>query len=165
MYEVNQLTKHRVFTMHLLRRFMRHHCPISLGIEIDVTDLMDKIESMRAEGTRVGFVACLTKATAMTMEQHPELNNRIFQGLFGPIEASYDHITCGMLAERQTENGENIVIPLIIPNVVKHSVVELHGLIKETKSKPLDDLPGYQQLAKVSKLPRFLIPFFHFLFR
>ena len=85
MYEVNQLTKHRVFTMHLLRRFMRHHCPISLVVEIDVTDLMAKIESMRSEGTRVGFVAWLTKATAMTIESHPELNNRIFQGLFGPI--------------------------------------------------------------------------------
>ena len=43
--------------------------------------------------------------------------------------------------------------------------MELHSLIKATKSKPLDELQGYQQVAKVSKLPRFLIPFFHFLFR
>ena len=165
MYSVNQLTKHREFTFHLLRRFMRHHCPISLVVEIDVTDLMAEIQAMRDEGKRIGFVACLTKATAMTISAHPELNNRFFRGLFGPIEATYDHITCGMLAERTTESGEKIVIPLIIPNIVDRSVEELHRLIKETKSKPLNELSGYNQLAKVSKLPRFLMPFFHFLFR
>ena len=78
-------------------------------VEIDVTDLMNKIQLLRDAGTRVGFVACLAKATALTIKAHPQLNNRIFSGLLGPIEASYDHITCGMLAERTTEGGENIL--------------------------------------------------------
>ena len=111
------------------------------------------------------MVACLAKATAQAMEANPRLNNRIFPGLFGKREVSFDHIHCGMLAGRKDNEGEDILIPVIIPNVNTLTVDEIHAFIKENKTKPLEELEAYNKLEKARNLPRFLIPLVHYLFR
>lgn len=165
MYTSNWLSKNRVFIYHFLRRTQRFNCPISGTFHFDVTDLLQAIQKARSDGRRIGMVACLTRATAKAMEANPRLNNRIFHGLFGKREVSFDHIHCGMLAGRKDNEGEDILIPVIIPNANELSVDEIHSLIKDNKSKPLEELDAYNALEKARNLPRFIIPLVHYLFR
>jgi len=165
MYTSKLLPKSRIYTYHFLDRMKRFHCPISGICELDVTDTLHRIEELRAQGRKVGLIAYLTKATAKTIEAHPRLNNRLFHGLLWKREVSYDHITCGILAERQNAKGENILIPITVRNVHQKSIEEIHALIKEHKASPLEELETYKQVARLDKIPRWLIPLIHFLFR
>ena len=166
MYEAKSLTNNRVFIYHFLKRTQRFHCPMTAVLRIDVTDTIQRIEELRAEGHKVSFIAYLCKATAKTIEQHPRLNHRLYHSFFGrKIETTFDHISCGLLVAREDPNGEEVLLQLVLKTPNEMSVEEIHQAIKDNKATPLEDLESYKKLQKVRTLPRFLIPFIHFLFR
>jgi pyruvate/2-oxoglutarate dehydrogenase complex dihydrolipoamide acyltransferase (E2) component len=165
MFESRPLSRHRLWTFHLLRRTQRFHSPIANVSEIDVTDTLAKVEALRAEGHGIGFTAVFARATALTILAHPRLNRRIFHGLFGRRQVSFDHITCAMVAERTDDRGELIVLPMKIRNIDQCSVEDIHARIRAVKQDPLDSVEGYQAVKKVHSLPRFLVPLIHFLYR
>ena len=166
MYEAKPLTNNRVFIYHFLKRTQRFHCPMTAILRIDVTDTVHRIIEMRAEGHKVSFIAYLCKATAKTIEEHPRLNNRLYHSFFGrKREATFGHISCGMLVAREDPDGEEVLLQLVLKNPNEMSVEEIHRVIKENKAPPLEELESYKKLEKARNLPRFLIPFLHFLFR
>ena len=67
------------------------------------------------------------------MEAHPRLNERLFHGLFGKHIATYDDISCGMLAERQGPQGNFVLLPIIIKDAPNASIQEIHTTIKQFK--------------------------------
>ena len=134
-------------------------------MEIDVTDSLAHVEALRGEGRQIGFTAFFAKATAMTIQAHPRLNRRLFHGLFRRREVVFDHITCAMVAERVLDSGELVVLPMKIRNIDQCSVDEIHARIRSVKRDPLDKVEGFQAIQKSKKVPRFLIPLLHFLYR
>ena len=80
----------------------------------DVTDLQDKINSLKREGRSIGLVSCLVKATSLSIEKFPRMNHRIFHTLFGKKEVKYESINCGLAATRVDPNGEEVIIPIIL---------------------------------------------------
>ena len=165
MYTSNPLSNNRVFIYHLLRRMRKFNCPMSGTFHFDVTDLYRKIKELKKEGKSIGLVSCLVKATSLSLEKHPRLNNRIFHGLFGKKEVTYDSINCGLAAVRTDPKGEEVVIPIIVKNANDLSIEKIHKMIKDNKSMPLEELESYEWLQRSRRLPRFLIPFVHYLFR
>ena len=165
MFTSKPLSRQRLWVFHLLRRTQRFHCPISNISEIDVTESLARVQALRDEGRSVGFTAFLAKATAMTIQAHPRLNRRIFHGLLGRREVSFDHITCAMVAERVLDSGELVVLPMKIRHIDQCSVEEIHERIRAVKRDPLDQVEGFQAIQKSRKVPRFLVPLLHFLYR
>ena len=165
MYESKPLTNNRVFIYHLLKRMLRFNCPMSGTFHFDVTELHKKIKSLKKDGHSIGLVSCLVKATSMSIEKFPRMNHRIFHTLFGKKEVTYDSINCGLAATRIDPKGEEVIIPIILKGSNKLSIQEIHKKIKDNKSLPVEELESYEWLQKSRKLPRFLIPFVHYLFR
>jgi len=165
MYTSNKLSNNRVFIYHLLRRMLKFNCPMSGTFHFDVTDLYAEIKKLKKEGRSVGLISCLVKATSLIMEEYPRMNNRIFHTLFGKREVTYDSIHCGLTAVRIDPKGEEVILPIIIKDANKASIEKIHQFIKDNKTKPLEELESYEWLQRSRRLPRFLIPFVHFLFR
>jgi len=138
---------------------------VTATYRFDVTKTVERIEELRNSGNKVGLNAYIAKATAKTLAKHPRLNTRLFHGFFGPREATYNSVNCGMIANRLNQQGEDILVPIVIREADKCSVQEIHQMIKTYKTAPLETLDSYQALSKIKKLPRFLISFLHFLFR
>ncbi len=131
----------------------------------DVTDLYNRIKDLKKEGCSIGLVSCLVKATSLSIEKFPRMNNRIFHTLFGKKEVQYDSINCGLAATRVDPKGEEVIIPIILRCSNKLSIQEIHKQIKDNKTLPVESLESYEWLQKSRRLPRFLIPFVHYLFR
>ena len=165
MYEFKPLSSNRTFIYHFLKRALRYHCPITANLRIDVTDTLKRIEECRSNGRKISFIAYTTLASAKTVEAHPNLNRRLYHGLFRKVLASFNHITVALVVGREDPTGENILLPLMIRDVHKCTLEEIHEHIKSTKTKELDTLDEYSKLQKLRKLPKFLIHFALFLSR
>ena len=144
---------------------LRFNCPMSGTFHFDVTDLYKKIKDLKKEGYSVGLVSCLVKATSLSIEKFPRMNNRIFHTLLGKKEVRYDSINCGLAATRLDPKGEEVIIPIILRGSNKLSIQDIHKQIKNNKILPIEGLESYEWLQKSRRLPRFLIPFVHYLFR
>ena len=165
MYRIRPYDKNREYTYHFLTRMKKFNCPVSANCEFDITDTLKRIEELRANGQSLGIMAYIAKATAKTIEAHPRLNERLFHGLFGRKITTYDDISCGMLAERQTPQGSYVLLPIIIKDAPNQSIEGIHALIKQYKSAPLDSLEPSQQRQKLEGLPRWVVPLIQFMFR
>lgn len=131
----------------------------------DVTELYERIKDLKKEGYSVGLVSCLVKATSLSIENFPRMNNRIFHTLLGKKEVHYNSINCGLAATRLDPKGEEVIIPIILRGSNKLSIQDIHKQIKNNKTLPIESLESYEWLQKSRRLPRFLIPFVHYLFR
>ena len=165
MYDSKPLSNNRIFIYHLLRRMLRFNCPMSGTFHFDVTELYERIKDLKKEGYSVGLVSCLVKATSLSIENFPRMNNRIFHTLLGKKEVHYNSINCGLAATRLDPKGEEVIIPIILRGSNKLSIQDIHKQIKNNKTLPIESLESYEWLQKSRRLPRFLIPFVHYLFR
>jgi len=165
MYNSKPLSNNRVFIYHLLKRMLRFNCPMSATFHFDVTDLYKVIKGLKKKGYSIGIVSSLVKATSLSIEKFPRMNNRIFHTLLGKKEVSYDSINCGLAVTRIDPMGEEVIVPLILKGSNKLSIQEIHKQIKDNKTLPIENLESYEWLQKSRRLPRFLIPFVHYLFR
>lgn len=165
MYETRSLSSNRAFIFHFIRRALRYHSPITACLRIDVTDTLERIDTCRAEGQAVSLISYITLASAKTIEAHPRLNQRIYHGLFRKTVATFDHITAGLLVARREDGGEEVLIPLMIRDTNTRSLEEIHDIIEDAKTGPLNQAGSYQSLKKLRRLPKFLIGFAQFLSR
>ena len=165
MYKSKPLTNNRIFIYHLLKRMLKFNCPMSATFHFDVTDLYNKIKVLKKEGYSIGLVSCLVKATSLSIEKFPRMNNRIFHTLLGKKEVSYSSINCGLAVTRVDPEGEEVIVPLILRGSNELSIQEIHKQIKDNKTLPVVNLESYEWLQKSRRLPRFLIPLVHYLFR
>ena len=66
---------------------------------------------------------------------------------------------------RKETGGEEVLIPLMIRDTNTLSLAEIHGIIEDAKTGPLDQAGSYQSLKKLRRMPRFVIGFAQFLSR
>jgi len=164
--QIEPLSSNRTFIYYLMRRSMRYHSPISASCIFDITDTLARIDRDRAAGRKVGLVSAFIKATAICIEKYPQFNQRMFHNMFGsPRIATFDEISCNTVVGRQAENGEAILLPLVLRRANTMSVEDIQGAIRHYKTAPLNELDAASQLQQVSRLPRWLIRFLHWRFR
>ncbi len=159
MARVIPFTRNRQAIYDLLTRAKRFHCSISGVYEYDVTDLLAAIERGRAAGRRVGLMACLVKATSLVLERHPRLNHHLFHGLLRKYEVDFEEVSCNLVVEREAQDGERLLFPVVIRDSNRLPLEDIHGIIKHHKEAPLDSLPQVQAIRRLERLPRLLLRF------
>ena len=159
------LTNNRKNVYFFLTRAKRYHASVTGTYEIDATPLMSAIGEARARGESVSINACLVKATALVLEKFPALNQHFFHGLLGRFIYEFDGIHCGLLVARQTDAGEDIVLPAVIRNANTLSLADIEIAIQHYKTKPLTELPEFQATDRLKNLPTFAREIIAFLAR
>ena len=144
---------------------MRYHCPSTASLRLDITETLQRIEECRNNGRKISLIAYTTLASAKTIEAHPNLNRRLYHGIFRKVIASFDHITVTLLVERQEPSGEHVLLPLLIRDTNKCTLEEIHARIKETKTKNLKDLSEFSKIEKVRRFPKVFLGLMFFLSR
>ena len=166
MYSIKQLSSNRLFIYHLLRRALKHHCPISAVYDWDIEDVYSFIQAQKGEPNSIGMTAVVIKATADTLKECPRLNSRIFHTLFGkPFLVNYEHISCATVVARMNEKGEETLMPLILKNTDQLSIREIQHQLEHYKTTELGTLEKEAGRDKMSKLPGWLVKLLHFKFR
>ncbi|TNE84966.1 MAG: hypothetical protein EP330_26535 [Deltaproteobacteria bacterium] len=154
-FTTRSLSTRRLVIYDLLKRTREYHFP-TLGIfEWDITDTQAHIEALRDRGVMVNLASLMVKATATVMRDNERLRTRMFHGVRGPFEATFDEVSCNLVILRDTDKG-----PLLFPAVLRHvdelDIVAIAAKIRSLKTDPLDQLDEAQQMRKLKNVPRVL---------
>ncbi len=162
MDRVAPLSPHREVIYDLLTRAKRFHCPVSSSWELEVDALERARARLRAAGRPVGVTACLVKATALVLERYPRLNRHLFHGLWRKYEVAFEAIRCQLVVVRRGPAGERVLLPLIVERANERTVEEVQAEIDRHRTAPLEELPQFQALLRVARLPRLALSWFSF---
>ena len=158
-----EFTRNRQVIHDLLLRAKRFHCSINATVELDVTDLLARIEAERAAGRDIGLVSFLVKATARLLELHPRLNHHLFTRWWGGRrEVAFERIHCTLIVKRDGLGGEEILLPLVIRDANVKPVEEIHAIIRDHKRREVESLPQMKAMQKLKRLPRLALTWFSF---
>src|SRR5690606_16743818 len=119
----------------------------------------------RRAGQEVSFTAVLVRATAQLLRRFPRLNQHLFHGLFSKKLVQFDHITCTLIVERHGDDGESILLPVLIRDPDKLSLAEIYREIRRCKLAPLAALPQVAGMERLKRLPTAALKLFSFLVR
>ena len=147
------ITSNRRRIYHFLRRSQRFHAPCSAQAEIDVTDLFAAIAQAKARGEQVGVTAAVAKACGMIVRAHPRFHQHLFHGLRGRRAVEFDGVHATLMVQRTDAAGEDVLFGAILRDCDRQPVTALHATIDRYKHAPVEELPEYQALAKLGKLP------------
>ena len=166
MYSIKKLSSNRLFIYHLLRRSLKHHCPITAVYDWDIEEVYSYIQAQKSEPDSIGMTALVIKATGDTLKALPRLNSRLFHTLFGkPFLVNYDHVSCATVVARMNAQGEETLMPLILKNTDQLSIREIQHQLEHYKSTELGALEKEAGRDKLSKLPGWLVKLLHYKFR
>ncbi len=155
-------TKNRQFITEHLERAKKFHCPISVVYEYDVTDLLSRIESDRANGRGVSLVSVLVKATALVMQEHPRMNHHLFKKWFKWFEVDFGHVNCTLVVLREGPGGEEILFPILIRDANTMTVEEIYETIKWHKTAPIQEIPQIKAFETIKKMSWLKMKFFNY---
>ncbi len=164
-FEQLPLSKNRLVIFDLLNRAKDDHASVTGVFHWDVTDTLARIERDRARGREVGFAAYTLKATSQIMAQFPKLNRRLFRRWYGPREVRWNEVSCNMIVDRRGRNDEDILLTTVIRDSDQKSVEALHGIIRDLKKKPLDELDQFKLQRRLRSIPRVVLKIFDYLVR
>lgn len=163
MYRVQKFSKNRQFIYDLLRRATKFHCPFSSTIEVDCSRAQELLRELRKNGQKVSFTAYMVKVTGHLLQQFPDLNSHLFTSLLGTKTiVRFDRISCNMVVQRSLPDGEKILLPLIIHDPEKLTLVEIEKIIQHHRTAPLTELPQFAAYERIKRLPVFLLKFISF---
>jgi len=156
-------TKNREAIYGLLTRAKRFHSPMTASLDMDVAPVCDAIAAARAAGRDVGFLAALVKATSIVMRKHPRLNHHLFHRSFGrKLEVDFGEVSCNLVMLREQADGEKILLPLILRRSDELELDAIHQEIRRHREAPLEQLPSFQAIQRVKKLPRVALSLFSY---
>jgi hypothetical protein len=154
-------SKNREAIYGLLTRAKRYHASMTASLDMEVGALCEAIAAARAAGREVGFLACLVKATSIVMRKHPRLNHHLFHGTFGgKTEVDFEEVSCNLVMLREADDGEKILLPLVLRRSDEMAVDAIHAEIRRHRERPLAELPAFQAVERVKKLPRLALRLF-----
>lgn len=159
---ITPFPKSRELVYGLLERSKAFHAPISMVVTMDVTNLLTRLESEPDRERRIGLLAYLIKATSWLLEKYPRLNHHLFHGLTRRYEVDFGEISCNLVILRRTESKESILLPVIMRNSNRRSLVEIQREIRRYRRTPLDQLPEIAAIQKARELPRLATKYFNF---
>jgi pyruvate/2-oxoglutarate dehydrogenase complex dihydrolipoamide acyltransferase (E2) component len=153
MARTTRFSKNRETIYDFLTRAKRYHATSTSIHELDVTELMARLDRRRAAGRPVGFLATFVKATAMVLARYPRLNRHLFHGPLGKYEVEFDQIVCTLIVLRKHQR-ELILLPLNIEAPDQLSIDEIDAQIRHHRKAPLDELASFRGIQQLKKLPR-----------
>jgi pyruvate/2-oxoglutarate dehydrogenase complex dihydrolipoamide acyltransferase (E2) component len=145
-----------------VRRSRRYHANIGGTCAIDVTDLMAKLQVEKDKGTPIGLVPVLIKATAKVMKRHPKLNRQFFQGLVRRYEVQFNEANCATIVRRTTPDGQDVLINVTFLRADEMDVRDIAKKIRHCQTAPLEQIPEYQLMSRLLKMPSALRAWFSF---
>lgn len=160
MARIVPFTSHREVVYDLLTRARRFHCPVTSCWDVEVSALEEARRRLLVNGQPVGLTACLVRATALTLAQHPRLNHHLFHGLLGKYEVDFEEIRCNLVVARRSPTGERIVLPLVLDRTDALSVAQVQEVIDHHRTAPLEALPQFAALERLKRLPRLALKYF-----
>jgi len=156
-------TPHRQVVYDLLARARRFHAPVTGSFELDVTRTRDRIRGAKRDGQALSFIAYLVRATAMIVAKHPELRRHLFTTWWGrPRDVAFERISCTLIVARRAPGGEEILLPVLIPDVDRLSIEQLHALVQHHRSAPVEELEPYRAFERVKAAPRLALRWFSY---
>jgi pyruvate/2-oxoglutarate dehydrogenase complex dihydrolipoamide acyltransferase (E2) component len=161
-FKTIEFDSNRQIVYDLLTRSKKFHCPVGSTLDLDITDTYAQINKMKRSGKSVSFVAFLVKASSLVIEKNPILNRHIFHGLFSKKVVQFEDIVCTTVIEKKDTNRNSFLLPLNIKNPQTLSLVEINDLIKDLKSKPIEQCEQMKSFNKIRKMPLWLIKLFSF---
>ena len=160
MYKTIPFTKNRQVIYQMLTRAKKFHLPVSCCLEVDCTIALQRLRELRRQGVPASFSAFLAKATSQLLVDHPHLNTHIFTKWNGRKEiVQFDQISCNLIVQRQTKDGEHILLPLVLKESDKMSIDNIEKEIQFHKTADLETLPQFQSFEKLKKTPSLLLDF------
>jgi hypothetical protein len=165
MARVVPFSKNRDAIYDLLTRAKTFHATVTSIHEFDVTALLAALDRRRAAGKPISVVAAVVKATALVVAAHPRLNHHLFHGLVRKYEVDFEDIACNLIMLRTADNGERILLPLIVDRADQRPIDDIQEVIDYHLRTPLHELPQIQGIEKMKKLPRVAMRAFSYLCR
>jgi pyruvate/2-oxoglutarate dehydrogenase complex dihydrolipoamide acyltransferase (E2) component len=162
-YRLVDYTKNRQIVGDLMTRAKKFHMPVSATSELDVTELLARIEREKAAGRTIGLAAYFAAATAKLLVQQPRLNHHLFTDVFGrKKEVEFDEISCTIVVQRKSLRGEEILLPLVLRRTDTMTVDQIQAQVREHKQIDLEELKQFKGLQKVKKMPALALKYFSF---
>jgi pyruvate/2-oxoglutarate dehydrogenase complex dihydrolipoamide acyltransferase (E2) component len=157
-YEVKQLTPFRLLSIYAYDAIRKGHNMYAL-VELDVTDIRQKLRSQRKEGRNVSFYGFLLSAIAKTLDENKELNHiRCGKKLY-----YFDEIDIDTAIELKL-NGISIPRKYIVRDAAKKNMEEITLEInkaktgwKESGSAGEDDKWALRWIKLASLLPKWYL--------
>lgn len=98
--------------------------------EVDVTEVLKRLEELKREGRRISMTTYLAKTFASTVEKHRWMNSFIARGK----QVFLDDIAVSILVERELE-GASVPEPMVVQDVDKKTPWEIADEIRAAKEK------------------------------
>lgn len=155
-------TKNREVIYDLLTRAKRFHCPVTSCWDFEVEALEAARRRVKVDGQPLGVTACLVKATALLLAEHPRLNHHLFHGLFRKYEVAFDRIRCNLIVGRRGPQGERVLLPLIVEDADTLTPVQIQEQINHHRHAPLESLPQFAAIERVKRSPRWALRWFSY---
>lgn len=162
-YRQVKFTPHRQVVYDMLSRARRFHAPVTGCIEVDMTEARSRIRQERRAGRRLGLVAYLTRATALTIQRHDSLQRHLFTTWYGrPKEVVFDAIDCTLIVARRGPQGEEFLLPVLLRQVDTLTVDEIHATVQRYRTQRLDSLEEMQAFERIKRAPRVALSWFSY---
>ncbi|HUG92856.1 MAG TPA: hypothetical protein VML55_18590 [Planctomycetaceae bacterium] len=103
---------------------------------------------------RIGWPVLFLKAYGLLSAETPALRQTYMRW---PREHIYEHpVTAARMPITREHEGEEWVFFLYIPEPERRSLVELAGLVRESREAPVESITKFRQQLVFSRLPRLL---------
>jgi hypothetical protein len=159
---ITPFSKNRELIGDQLERARDHHLCVSASYEFDVTEVLPVLDAAKAQGLPVSFITAFVWATGQLLRAQPRLNRHCFQGLFRRYEVDFEEVSCTLVVARQSDQGEPILLPLLVRNIDRMSLVDVGKAIAFAKTAPLHELPQFAALERLKKAPLLFLRWFSY---
>ncbi len=133
-YKVNTFPRSRIATNDICTIGVRKH-HIAALLEIDVTEIRNKLKSFKEHQHTVSFTAWLVKVICATVREYEDVTSF----LIGKRKIMvFENINVSLLVEKDLD-GKKIPVPLLMEKADEMSVEKISNLILEARLKKLNE--------------------------
>ena len=153
-HEVLRYPLSRIGTLDLGQIGLRKHHLVGL-LEVDVTEAISRIRTLRAERREISFFAWMVKAISTAIAE-----NRYVHALAGRKHRTviFEDIDISVMVEKVVE-GNRVPLPLLIRKTNEKTAEEVYAEIQAAQSQEIKDESDY--VLTQDKLPRTVMRLFY----
>jgi pyruvate/2-oxoglutarate dehydrogenase complex dihydrolipoamide acyltransferase (E2) component len=153
-HEVLRYPLSRIGTLDLGQIGLRKHHLVGL-LEVDVTEAISRIRTLRAERREISFFAWMVKAISTAIAE-----NRYVHALAGRKHRTviFEDIDISVMVEKVVE-GNRVPLPLLIRKTNEKTAEAVYSEIQAAQSRQIEDESDY--VLTEDKLPRAVMRFYY----
>lgn len=162
MDRITPISKNRAVIIDLLTRAKKFHCPTTTAWQFDAEALDQARKKVLVNERPLSMTACIIKATSLFLKIHPRFNRHVFSRVFRRYVVAFDKICCTMIVRRQSKDGEQMLLPLMLESSDELTVTEIQEIIDHHRHCKLEELSQFQAFERVKKMPRIALSWFSY---